>query len=197
MHQMMMMAYGPAASGASALAWNPANNSAGITLSESNYLASRNSGSAWRSTAGTPARSAGKHFAAVQRVGDPEWSIVIGLAASRPGDGAFVGGGATDWGLQCGGGPGANLIHSGAVVGTAITTIADGDNVRIAVDFDAGEAWIGNQTVWHGGGDPAAGTTPSFTFTPNTSLLVAASLFSNTSGCRIVTGTPPSGFSQW
>lgn len=197
MQQQMMISYGASGGGGTAIAWDPANNSTGITLSESNLLATRNSNSAWRSSAGTPARSSGKHFASVQRVGDPEWGIIIGVSPARPSDGGFVGDSSNNWGLQCGGGPNANLLNSGVAVGTAINTVADSAIVRIAIDFDAGKGWIGNPTQWHGGGDPATNTTPSFTFTPNTSMVVCASIFSSTAACRMVTASIPSGFSQW
>lgn len=45
-----------------------------------------------------------------------------------------------------------------------------------AVDFDAGKGWIAQGGVWQGGGNPATGTTPSFTFAANTPLYPAASI---------------------
>lgn len=197
MHQQMMISYGASGGGGAPLAWDPANKSGDITLSESNMLATRNSGSSWRSVAGTSARSSGKYFTAVQRIGATDFAFIAGVATARPSDGGFTGDSSNSWGLQYGGGPDARLLNSGSPIGTAISTIADSSAARIAIDFDAGNAWIGNPTVWHGGGDPGAGTTPSFTFTPNTSLLIIGSLYASGSAFRLVTATPPSGFSQW
>lgn len=35
---------------------------------------------------------------------------------------------------------------------------------RVAIDFDAGKIWFGNQTGWYNSGNPAAGTNPSNTW---------------------------------
>lgn len=64
--------------------------------------------------------------------------------------------------------------------------------VRVAVDYDAGKVWLGmvrnftadakktnwiesDSGMWAGGGDPASGTTPTYTFTPNTAYAPAFS----------------------
>ena len=83
--------------------------------------------------------------------------------------------------------------------------------VKVAIDFDAGKIWFG---VWNGSleswdGDPAAGTGPTYTFTPNTPLYPALGWkFKHTGflctamvelGCSrdFARRSPPSGFSFW
>jgi len=60
----------------------------------------------------------------------------------------------------------ANLTYSDGTSGTDYTNAADGDLIAIALDTDAGKMWIRiDDGTWFGGGDPAAGTTPTVTFT--------------------------------
>lgn len=83
--------------------------------------------------------------------------------------------------------------------------------VKVAIDFDAGKIWFG---IWNGSleswdGDPAAGTDPTYTFTPNTPLYPALGWkFKHTGflctamvelGCSrdFARRNPPSGFSFW
>lgn len=83
--------------------------------------------------------------------------------------------------------------------------------VKVAIDFDAGKIWFG---VWNGSleswdGDPAAGTDPTYTFTPNTPLYPAVGYkFTHTGflctamvelGCSrdFARRNPPSGFTFW
>lgn len=83
--------------------------------------------------------------------------------------------------------------------------------IKVAIDFDAGKIWFG---VWNGSleswdGDPAAGTDPTYTFTPNTPLYPAVGYkFIHTGflctamvelGCSrdFARRNPPSGFTFW
>lgn len=87
----------------------------------------------------------------------------------------------------------------------------DGYVIKVAIDFDAGKLWFG---IWNGSleawdGDPAAGTDPTYTFTPNTPLFPALGWkFLHTGflctamvelGCSrdFARRLPPSGFSYW
>jgi hypothetical protein len=50
--------------------------------------------------------------------------------------------------------------------GLAVSTIAAYDTLMLAWDTTAGFVWTGRNGVWNGGGDPAAGTNPTFTGMP-------------------------------
>ena len=55
-----------------------------------------------------------------------------------------------------------------------------GDVFQIAMDCDEGEVWLGRNNTWYGGGDPSAGTTPTYTF--DAALEYAIVLTSGTNG---------------
>jgi hypothetical protein len=82
--------------------------------------------------------------------------------------------------------------------------VSTGGVIQFAVDFTAGNVWIGKNNVW-GSGNPAAGTSPWLTFTPGTvgALFPAIGTF-NLNGNYTIQGTagdvsysPPSGFTVW
>ncbi len=91
--------------------------------------------------------------------------------------------------------------------------LRDGGIMRWAVDFDTGKMWAGyydyenSHDVWDG--NPAAGTDPTYTFTPNTPLVPAIGIdfwngvLQSTAwgGLSAHRGnyraTPPSGFDYW
>lgn len=75
------------------------------------------------------------------------------------------------------------------------------DKFMIAVDLDAGKAWLNKNGVWKSG-DPAAGTTPWITWAGGTKALVpAVGSYSANSGVMHWNVTPtltiPTGFSAW
>lgn len=143
-------------------------------------------------------------------------------------DGTLPGDDSQSWAMSTETG---DLHHAGTTVdpGTPIDYIAvgsrlgvyynyqsdffkDGGIMRWAVDFDAGKMWAGyydsqnSKDHWHG--DPVAGTSPSYTFAPNTHLtpvvgvkygsfplpVAYGQLAANLSTQR---ASPPSGFSRW
>lgn len=69
-----------------------------------------------------------------------------------------------------------STFHNNAQSNSA-TTINPVVNIRarMAVDLDAGNLWLSQfgSTSWIGGGDPAAGTSPTYTFTPGGIFYIA------------------------
>ncbi len=75
---------------------------------------------------------------------------------------------------------------------------------HFAINNAAGKGWLRNSSAsypgWAGGGDPAAGTSPTFTFTAGQSWYPALSLYTNSQiadmnfGATAFNGTAPSGF---
>ena len=93
----------------------------------------------------------------------------------------------------------ALIAYSNAVAGSSLSgTYTSSSVFQCAVDYDAGKVWFGNGSSWIGGGDPAAGTSPTYTFTANTSLTPyisgSASSPSVNFGQRPFTYTPPTGY---
>lgn len=84
--------------------------------------------------------------------------------------------------------------------GTPITT---GGRISVAVDFDAGKLWFGLDGAWVGSGNPAAGTNPTYTFTPNMALFAATTItgagqkVTHNFGASAFAYTLPSGFESW
>lgn len=113
--------------------------------------------------------------------------------------------GGTAGGFASAGYRGAGTLVQGATavfttVGTAPTFTA-ATNYMIAIDLDAGKAWICKGGVWANSGDPATGTNPSFTWAAGGTIYPMASV-NNVStptltanfGASAFTNTVPSGF---
>lgn len=107
--------------------------------------------------------------------------------------------------LSVGGGPtDGNVYNNNASIGV-LTGIANPGDVQIAVDVPNRKVWIRRSGgSWLGGGDPAAGTSPTLTLGGSGALYVVGSCYRpsfNASRYIILhgdaastTGTPPSGF---
>jgi hypothetical protein len=70
--------------------------------------------------------------------------------------------------------------------------------IRCAIDFDAGKIWLGSEAAWIGGGDPALGTLPTYTFIANTLLVPHVSAYGGFArvnfGQQPFATAPPTGF---
>jgi hypothetical protein len=90
---------------------------------------------------------------------------------------------------------------AGATVTGTMGTIADGDTVMIAVDFDAKKAWFGINGTWQNSGDPVAGTGFMASAWPGSPMwAIGLKLFFGNSAAELPTTpayTPPSGFTYW
>lgn len=159
----------------------------------------------WSNARSLNSQAVGKWYAEIYII-DQEYnySSAIGLAtAAYTSTDALVGNNSISWGMQSSDNiTGARLRHNNAYAGTAITpAVTENSYMRVAVDFNAGKAWFGNSTAWIGGGDPATGTSPTFTFTPNTPLYLIGG--SSGSIIRLATktnellGVVPTGFDPW
>jgi hypothetical protein len=192
--------------------WNPADIGANLTLSNGNLTVSKlATDSGWTTVRATLSKSTGKRYFEYIAVsgshseGDWGMSAAGGDVAQRLGSQ-----GVTSYCVNPGGTPvlEATFVDGG---GSAVT-VADNDIIGIAVDFDAGKVWMalnddyaGGNTFGSAGADPVTGAEPRLTFTANTPLFPAASLFGNGDGTITVTlaasGTftfaPPTGFVAW
>lgn len=99
-------------------------------------------------------------------------SMGVGLHRGIAGLATFLGGDVDGWGLWDRGTSSGSETYTNNV---ASNTSSSGDfdlgvRIRVAVDVSAGRIWFGqsnrNSGAWFGGGDPAAGTNPTYTFTP-------------------------------
>lgn len=203
---------GGAGGGPASFYWNPADVGSGIVLSDSNKVATNAATPLFRIARSVTSHDTGKWYAELVLVSGElprPWNVFLGIAnASESLTGNFLGQTVNSYGLQTddnGANAGfARLFHNSAEI-NRVTAVAAASYVRVAIDFDAGEAWIGNPSAYVLGGDPAAGTTPSFTFTPGAPFFLGAGM--NATGGPAATrartapgdmvGSIPAGFSAW
>lgn len=171
----MMMATGTAVS-----YFNPADKSGSILLSNNNATA-EGSTSAWSSVRSITAHSTGKWYAELHDdVAQPTY-LLFGVATSSATLANFCGFDAAGWGIHCSQ-TNAPVYHNSVSTSSGSGLITTGGSACVAVDFDAGKIWLGTSALtgtWSGGGNPATGTSPTYTFTPNTALFLAASIFAS------------------
>lgn len=97
--------------------------------------------------------------------------------------------------------PDGTEYETGGTAGGAPGTYAAGDLLMFAFDGTSGKYWVGKNGTWLHSGDPAAGTTPTFTMTTS-GTYKAILRRNNNSGVNFIytiaatlTYSPPSGFS--
>lgn len=161
-------------------------------------------------------KTAGKFYAEVhcteQYTGSQ--ALAAGLHRGTAGLNTYLGGDANGWATwNDGGGALERSTYHNAVRGNIVAAGATalGQRCRIAVDLDNGRVWLAyfGATGWVGGGDPAAGTSPTFTFTPggasyHLALNPRGGQASGVSVTRLVLvspdaweNAPPAGFGVW
>ncbi|GAB3335359.1 hypothetical protein GCM10027359_08950 [Marilutibacter aestuarii] len=185
-----------AGSPASYAYWNPADKAASATLSDSNKVVTASAGTtSW--VRSVTSKNAGKWRIQLVNLNQLDTSGV-GFATSGP-TGSFLGGTAAGWGLFGNYGSILRLYNNNAILASPGVVFATNDVIDLLLDIGAGKAWWRrNGTVVFG--NPVAGTTPMATFTPGTSIFVAADPFANAASWRLrtdpaeMTGASVSGF---
>lgn len=210
-------------------AFDPVTKGAAVTLSNSNYTMVRTGTSFvnYQIARSVRSRSTGKYyfefaynrdannFSSFAGLCTDDWpAIASGYTSAAPSTSVLISlrfSSNASNGLQTMFGVGVNWN------GLTITSMIPGTNLdnthraMIAIDFDAGKVWIGidgtwiSGTTWGSGANPAAGTTPTFTFPANTPLrFMGLSPFANTEstvfsgyGSPAYRFTPPAGFENW
>ena len=98
---------------------------------------------------------------------------------------------------------GTAIYSNSTTAVSGLTSTSANDVIMLAVDFDAGKAWWGKNGTWEASGNPASGTNPTITFSPNgkTFAFGASAYDAGTSptgvlnaGARAFAYTAPSGF---
>ena len=189
------------AAGPAATYWNPADKAAALTLSDGNRVAV-GSGD-WKLVRSVAGHATGKRYAEGVFLAGSGWDVIFGVANAAAPLLSNVGGDSNSVGLQ------GSLSVSSAVIGGSggsgsSVQPAFGPNsfARIAVDLDEGHLWLGSQTAWAGGGDPAAGIGPTRLLSKGTTYFLACSLYGSASmrvrtGAADFGGAPPAGFLPW
>ena len=187
--------------------WNPADKDSHIALSSGDAVATTaGSFATWVNVRSVTSHAGGKWYAELVNTTDVADSMMFGLAkaaeslTNQPG-----GAGSNSWAIQANRATGVRTYFNGGSSIPGFSAISAGGYARIAVDITAGKLWLGVSTsgTWSGGGDPATGTTPTYSFTPGTPLYL---IFGGNAVGQVVTlksnggeniGTIPSGFAMW
>lgn len=131
-------------------------------------------------------------------------SMGIGFATAAANVvGTWVGQEASSWGLW-GNYSGSLRAYTNNTFSTiSSATIVNGTIVDLLLDIDNGKAWFRlNNGAILGGGDPVTGTSPTFTFTPGTTMFICASPYQTTAQLTSrfeaaqMTGSAVSGFTE-
>jgi hypothetical protein len=194
-------------------AWNPSDKSTGVTLSTTSVTNDKATVSGvntapYEGVRGALSKSSGKFYLEVVPNFSGAGVPVVALC-----DGSFTltavpgqSGNCMGWWSSSGPGAGNRVIAHGVftVASQPASDWAPGDVTQVAVDLDAGKAWLGRNGTFNG--NPAAGTSPTLTFTANTTLFPLWSFDggSAASGTGVIrcgsvqqAFSPPTGFSAW
>ena len=182
-----------------------------IALSNGDLTMASSSNSSWYGAKSTYWYTTGKYYFEVTDTTSVDGGLIVGLADAScdftfPGN--YVGNfnfttRGYSWSIWANRSAGVITYGNDTSATPSGTPITTGGRVNVAVDFDAGKMWFGLNGVWVGSGDPGAGTNESYTFTPNSALFAAASLFYDTQvatinfGASAFSDTIPAGFSEW
>lgn len=173
--------------------WDPSNHGTSIVLSGNNLVATLNhvGNSNWNSVLTNTSKTAGKWYAEFVNTQIPSGggvNIQFGFCLNdqnvnsylcSQGNAGYVRSDMSSFDGAASGGITYLTANRG------FTTASASDVINFAIDTNAGKAWTGKNNTY--GGNPAAGTNPTFTWTPaGQSWFVAW-------GCICQSGTPPDG----
>lgn len=197
--------------------WSPENKAADIVLTNGNRDAYSTTGAGGGIVLSVSGKTSGKFYAEVERIQNytPDHTAGPGLHRETSGLTTYLGSTANGWGVySASSGNGSRTFNNAtaANIDTGSGTSAIGQRFRIAADLDNGRLYLAisnrNSGAWIGGGDPALGSSPTYTFTPggDTFYLAACPLrgdFTNPKNwLRLVlpaswSFSPPAGFGIW
>lgn len=186
--------------------WNPADKHANVTLSNSDKTATSAAGG-WKAVRGITSHNSGKWYAELlnDADGSSNGSLLFGVGTSSATLNSFVGSDASGYGIQANNTTGARTYNGGSSSNAGGPYTVPGERCGVAVDFGAGSIWLSalDSGTWEGGGNPSAGTSPTFTFTPGTALFLMLAVDSTPQQCTLKNNTGenlytiPTGFSMW
>ncbi|MDR7136164.1 hypothetical protein J2X06_003382 [Lysobacter niastensis] len=180
--------------------WNPADKGVHIVLSNYNRTAETDTFGTWYSVRSITSHSSGKWYVENEIDTNVPNNQLFGFANASQSLNAFLGSSGSDgWGIQNNSG---SSVWPGSS-STGLTPPIATERNMAAYDAATGKIWLGSKGAWANSGDPAAGTNPTFTITPGTTLYLAESIrdngmvstIKNQAGENVY--TIPSGFSMW
>lgn len=159
--------------------WNPSAKAAELTLSAADATATRSatSNGGWRSVRGLTSHSTGKWYAEVANDanGSSNGSMMFGVGNASADVNSYPGGSDDNsCGIQANNTTNLSTYRGGVQTaqGNGTNAIGVGGRAMVAYDAATGKVWLGSNGVWFGGGDPATGSNPTYTFTAGTALFL-------------------------
>lgn len=194
--------------------WSPTNKASDVVLTNGGKDVYSTSGAA---TGGVvlsdSGKSSGKFYAefSIQSSGSTSQAMGVGVHNGTSNLTLYLGQAAAAWGAWVEGAAGGSRRTYNNNTGANLVSraLSLGQIARVAVDITAGKLWLAHfgSSSWLGGGEPAAGTSPTYTFTPSGTYFLAANPRSgNVSATgnviRLISPSdwvnlPPAGFGVW
>lgn len=182
---------------------NPSDKAVDLTLSGGNLTATRGAGTGHANVRSTTSKASGLVYAEVtaDTVNATTFEHgIVGLLAAEGGLTTYLG---NQTPFSFGYFADGNEYHDGGFNLISGGTVSSAEVLGVAIDFDTGKAWVRDAGGYAGGGDPAAGTSPTYSFTPGTSFYLAVGTYGSGDQVTINFGgsafayTVPSGYSAW
>jgi len=200
-----------AVSGRSPSTLNPSDKSTSLTLSNGNLTATKTFGVAsYAMVRSTDSYATGKRYCEAWFDGLHATSTddvgIIGLATSTSNLDTYLGA-QTDPNFSAGLYPDGTVWQDATGAGFPTGKVASfGERVGLAIDYDAGQAWVRDSTGWYG--DPTTGVGNVISFIPNLRLHIATHLWSTSTpggpdrvtvnfGATAFAYAIPAGFEAW
>jgi hypothetical protein len=190
--------------GVTAFAWNPADADTHDNFANSNRDFTGTTGASQLASARTTAgKSSGKWYCEITLLAptstDP-FAIVGVCDGTFAVTSDFIGNGNKSAGYYYQGQ--STLSSTGVTQVNPVSSVpaVNNDVVQLAMDVDAGKAWMGLNGSWLATGNPAAGTNPWITWSPGGTWFFAASNFNSAPvNLRLAAAaafSPPTGFTS-
>jgi hypothetical protein len=219
----MMGASGGGGGGSAVPLWSATNKASDIILSNGNADAESNNPTGGGIVTSVNGKTSGKWYAEVEvvQVFAGNDNVGAGIFKGTTGMSDYLGSTTNGWGLWDND-TASGLYTSRSFANATPITYASGTastltrRICIAFDRDTGKLWLaddfanGTTRVWRGGGDPAPGTTPTYTVTTGTDTFYLAgcprrgnaTTPSDRNKLRLIEQSAfryvlPSGFSAW
>lgn len=206
MQQQLLAAYGAAGAPPVGNYWNPADKSGLILLSGGNAIATRDTPSSgtFGSVRGITSHNTGKWYAECTNDVSVAGAMMFGVGTASASLTTYPGSTNAGWGVQANNNTRRATYHAGVQTNQGGTGgIGAGGRGIVAVDFEGGGIWLGDSAFGFYTGNPAAGTSPTYTLTPGTTLFLMLGMSASPQQCTLKsqvgenTGTIPTGFSMW
>jgi hypothetical protein len=182
-------------------AWDPANKSSLITLSNSNYTASGDGANTIECLISIDGKATGKSYGEILVTTLAASGNFIGIALSTFSTSANPNTQANVCTLSAAGGIHVGSGTSGTTGSNTEPTYTTGSIVQICYDGGGGNLWFGVNNTYASGANPGTGTNPDIKTLSGTFFMFAGNGAGNATQVFTIQSTltyaPPAGYTQW